>query len=318
MINKNNDTMKRPYSRIIAALSYMDGPKVDSWKEEQTIRLDDEVGSGTLETDEALWEDFLPAFLKAFTNTNRKAEAYRELCELKQQDSLDSFFADFRRLVKDADIKLDDHGTIEILKNNMKGALVQAIIRSPNYDPTSDNPWKFKEWEKEAINQHIKWQTAKQYSANRKKALYQVFGINPNRNHSDHKKPAKPNYRTTSQGGYHMDVDAASGRNQHSEAKKQELMKNNQCFYCEIPGHRAKNCRKKAADHRSPGSGRADNPGKGRPPIHNRVSNDTPPVGPDLESIADYLKNNMDSFDKDTKLSFVSSLMPKDFHPAQN
>ena len=25
----------------------------------------------------------------------------------------------------------------------------------------------------------------------------------------------------------------------HSEEKKQELMKNNQCFYCEIRGHRA-------------------------------------------------------------------------------
>jgi len=84
MINKNNDTMKRPYSCVIAALSYMDGPKVDSWKEEQTIRLDDEVGSGTLETDESLWDDWMEAFLAAFTNTNRRAEAYKELCELKQ------------------------------------------------------------------------------------------------------------------------------------------------------------------------------------------------------------------------------------------
>jgi len=160
MINKNNDTMKWPYSHVIAALSYMDGPKVDSWKEEQTIRLDNEVGSGTLETDESLWDDWMEAFLVAFTNTNRKAEAYKELCELKQQESLNNFFADFKRLVKDADIKLDDHSTIEILKNNLKGALVQAIIRSPNYDLTSNNLWKFKEWEKEARNQHIKWQTA--------------------------------------------------------------------------------------------------------------------------------------------------------------
>ena len=51
MINKANDTIKRPYSQVIAALSYMDRPKVDSWKEEQLIHLDDEVGSGTLEID---------------------------------------------------------------------------------------------------------------------------------------------------------------------------------------------------------------------------------------------------------------------------
>ena len=89
MINKNNNTMKRPYSHIIAALSYMDGPKVDSWKEEQTIRLNDEVGSGTLETDETLWDDWMEAFLVAFTNTNRRAEAYKELCSLKHGESLD-------------------------------------------------------------------------------------------------------------------------------------------------------------------------------------------------------------------------------------
>ena len=180
MINKNNNTMKRPYTRVIAALSYMDGPKVDSWKEEQIVCLDDEVGSGTLETDEALWNDWLAAFLVAFTNTNRKAEAYKELCGLKQQESLDNFFADFKHLAKDADIKLDNHGTIELLKNNLKGPLVQAIIRSPNYDPTASNPWTFKDWEKETRNQHIKWQTAKQYNANRRRALYQVFRINPN------------------------------------------------------------------------------------------------------------------------------------------
>jgi len=320
MINKNNDTMKRPYSRIIAALFYMDGPKVDSWKEEQTIHLNDEVGSGTLETNETLWDDWLEAFLAAFTNTNRRAEAYKELCELKQQDSLDSFFADFKCLVKDADIKLDDHSTIEILKNNMKGALVQAIIRSPNYDPTSNNPWKFKDWEKEARNQHIKWQTTKQYSSNRKKALYQAFRINPNRSSSDRRRLARPNHHTTSQGGYHMDVDATSSQgSQHSEAKKQELMKNNQCFYCEIPGHHAKDCRKKAADRCPFNGGHADNPGKNgpSPSIHNRVSVDTSKT-PNVEDMVNFVKDNMDSFSEETKLGFVNSLMPKDFQLAQN
>ena len=116
-----------------------------------------------------------------------------------------------------------------------------------------------------------------------------------------------------------MDVDAASGRGaQHSEAKKQELQKNNQCFYCEIPGHRARDCRKKAADHRSPGSGRADNPGKGGPPIHNRVSEDTPKLKLGLDELAELMKDNMHLFSEDIKLSFVDTLMPKDFHQARD
>jgi len=321
MINKNNETMKQPYSCVIAALSYMDGPKVDSWKEEQVTHLDDEVGSGTLETNETLWDDWMEAFLAAFTNTNRRAEAYKELCNLKHGESLDSFFADFKCLVKDANIKLDDHGTIEILKNNLKGALIQAIIRSSDFDPTTDNPWKFKDWEKEARNQHIRWSTAEQYSSNRRKALFQAFRINPNCSSSDRRRPARSGYHTTSQGGYHMDVDATSGRGtQHSETKKQELMKNNQCFYCEVVGHRAKDCCKKTADRCPFNGGRADNPGKGgpSPPIYNRASDDTPKFNMSPEDISSFLKENMDAISEDNKLSIVNSLMPKGFCPAQN
>jgi len=36
----------------------------------------------------------------------------------------------------------------------------------------------------------------------------------------------------------------------------------------------------------------------------------------DLDSLAGYLKDNMDSFDEDTKLDFIRKLMPKDFTEA--
>jgi len=37
-----------------------------------------------------------------------------------------------------------------------------------------------------------------------------------------------------------------------------------------------------------------------------------------LDSLADYLKENMDSFDEETKLDFIGKLMPKDFPEARN
>ena len=253
IINKNNDTMKRLYFQVIAALSYMDGPKVDFWKEEQLVHLDDEVNSGTLKIDKTLWDDFMDSFMKAFTNTNRKAEAYQELCKLRHGESLDKFFTDFKCLAKDSDIKLDDHGTIEILKNNLKGELVKAVICSSNYNPTVEIPWKFKDWEKETHNQHIKWQTAEQYSQNRQQAMYRAFGIPPSRHTRNKNTGHKDGQHTTSQGGHHMDVDAANAARdsrgpQHSKAKKKELMENNQCFYCEIQGYCVKDYCKKAAD----------------------------------------------------------------------
>jgi len=108
------------------------------------------------------------------------------------------------------------------------------------------------------------------------------------------------------------DINATADRGQqHSEAKKVELMRSNSCFYCEIKGHQAKDCRKKLID-RGNFSGR---PNKPREPTRVHAA----PIMPDVEnldSLADYLKENMDSFDEDTKLDFIQKLMPKDFPKA--
>jgi len=54
------------------------------------------------------------------------------------------------------------------------------------------------------------------------------------------------------------------------------------------------------------------------PPIHNRVSDDTPKIAPSTEEMANFVKDNMDYFSEETKLGFINSLMPKDFQLAQN
>jgi len=140
MINQHNDLMKRPASRIITMLSYMDGTCVDAWKEEQLDKLKEEVDNGTLDTDEGLWDHFIERFHNAFTNQNHQSKAYQELCKLKQGDSLDNFFAKFKQLAHEADIPLDDKGTIETLKHAMTQGLTSTIINSPTFDPTAKVP----------------------------------------------------------------------------------------------------------------------------------------------------------------------------------
>ena len=114
-----------------------------------------------------------------------------------------------------------------------------------------------------------------------------------------------------------MDVDAteinatASGQ-QHSEAKKAALIKSNSCFYCEKQGHRANVCRKKQAD-RGNFSGR---PGNSREST--RVNAAPMPDISNLDTFADYLKDNMDSFSEETRLGFVEKLMGQDFPAALN
>ena len=119
-----------------------------------------------------------------------------------------------------------------------------------------------------------------------------------------------------------MDVDAtvttdinttAGGGQQHSEAKKVELMRNNLCFYCEKQGHCTNNCHKKQADCGN-FSSRFNNP---REPARAYVTPTMPDIQ-NLDNCANYLKENMDSFSKDVRLGFVEKLMPKDFPGALN
>ena len=110
------------------------------------------------------------------------------------------------------------------------------------------------------------------------------------------------------------DINATAGRGQqHSEAKKAELMKSNSCFYCEIKGHQAKDCCKKQADcgNYSSYSNKPKESTRARTTL-------TTPDFQDLDSVAGFLKDNMDSFNGDTKLDFIGKLMPKDFPEARN
>jgi len=170
--------MKKPFSRIVTMLSYMDGTCVDAWKGEQLLKLQEAADNGAQETDEDLWTDYIERFKNAFTNQNRRSEAYQELCKLKQGDSLDDFFAKFKQLAFEAGVPLDNKGTIETLKHAMTQGLTSAIINSPNFNPTAKDPWTFKQWEEQARKSHLKWKVAAEFTQ-RRQGLFQAFKLTP-------------------------------------------------------------------------------------------------------------------------------------------
>ena len=75
-INRNNNIMKKPFSKIVTLLSYIDGIHVDDWKHEQLLELQKEADNGALKTDEKLWTNFIARFNNTFTNQNHRSEAY--------------------------------------------------------------------------------------------------------------------------------------------------------------------------------------------------------------------------------------------------
>jgi len=258
--------------------------------------------------DEDLWDSFIERFKTAFTNQNQREEAYQKLCKLKQGENLDNFFAKFKQLANKAEVPLDDKGTIETLKHAMNKPLTRAVIQSPDFNPNMETPWTFKKWENQARKSHQKWLAAAQFSQ-QKQGLYKAFGLTPKPNQgkgNQYGRNRNSRPRTTSQGGYAMDVDTNRMGQTHSNAKKQQLMDENKCFYCKIKGHQACVCCKKMVDCTTTTNSNTST-------VQNQDPIDMTP-----DDISDFLKDHMGLLDEDTKLSIIESLMPKDFPQAQN
>ena len=50
--NRTNKTLINPVTWIATALTYMDGPLIDSWKEDQMRKLEDRLAAGVADTSE--------------------------------------------------------------------------------------------------------------------------------------------------------------------------------------------------------------------------------------------------------------------------
>ena len=110
-----------------------------------------------------------------------------------------------------------------------------------------------------------------------------------------------------------MDIDFST----LSPDKKTELIKTNSCFYCRKPGHCTMDCYKKARDRGvAPPSNSGTSNNSGGACICTTDLGDQPLIKP--EDFANFLKDNMDKFNEDTRLNLVNTLMPPHFQQAQN
>ena len=247
-------------------------------------------------------------FCTAFTNTNAVKDAQRELRSLKQGESLDEYITKFKQLARLGNLPFTEHGVIEQFKLGLKGGLLDAIICTDQYNPQV--AWTLDKWIEEAQKQHGKWKELRFYRPNARARLYQAFGVRGNHNNNTN----GGGRCTTSQGGDAMDVDSIEVNTTntprrygqtHSEEKKQELMKNNQCFYCEICGHRTRDCCKRQAARANQNQG-------GTSAKTNTVTQMTP------TELTKFLQENMGNLDKDAKISVIESLMLSSFVQGSN
>jgi len=226
--------------------------------------LERNIAANVPKGDEAHWITFLTNFTNAFTNTNKKNDAYRELQKLEHKDDLDTFIARFKQLVTAAELDIDSHGVIELLKQGLKKALIQNVLTAQDYDPNAT--YTFADMEKRICDSHLRWINSLAYrKTDQRQRSFTVLGVKPQGQPRNGKQPFKGGRRlTTSQGGDAMDVDTMEttdidgiGFNQLTKEEEAKLRAKNTCFYCQKTRHRANDCYKKKRNRAQAGdSGR--------------------------------------------------------------
>jgi predicted ABC-class ATPase len=117
LLNRNNESIRVPFYRVLTALSYIRGPLVDDWvnacDRELERRIDNRQPNAVDESDEALWTGFENAFKAAWKDTARTQSAYDQLMRLAMRDlDIDTYTATFERLATAAEWEPDAKGTI--------------------------------------------------------------------------------------------------------------------------------------------------------------------------------------------------------------
>ena len=99
-----------------------------------------------------------------------------------------------------------------------------------------------------------------------------------------------------------MDIDAMR-RPELSDKQRAKLMASQSYFYCFKVGHQAKDCHKKLVDY-AKGSGRPTNK-----PIQAQGQNHVILFDMTPSDIAQFLKDNVDTIDDETKVSIIEKIL---------
>jgi len=111
-------------------LSYIQGPLVDNWVQEQVEWLVNQITHGVLQTEENLWNAVKTRFQQAYTDTAESAKAQHELKTLHMvKDNLDDFISKFQNLAHKAGYDLNQQVTLDLFQNGLPNNLVWNCIK---------------------------------------------------------------------------------------------------------------------------------------------------------------------------------------------
>ena len=146
MVNRTHEAMKVPFDRVLTALTYIRGPLINDWVDQQEKKLAARTDTTKLnhvqETDKVLWAEFETAFLAAWTDTSKKQNVFDQLMRLTMQGwDVDTYIATFDRLTLAAGWDSNSEGTIAKFREGLsKGVHSKALDR--DQIPQTIEEWK--------------------------------------------------------------------------------------------------------------------------------------------------------------------------------
>jgi len=108
-------------------------------------------------TDKSLWEDFELMFRTAYMDQDAKLTAFQKLSELRMQGSdIDSYIADFDRLIDEAGYSKYDMGVMIKFKEGLQLSLLREILLHNVPAPQTLIDWKQKARERQTVYKELK------------------------------------------------------------------------------------------------------------------------------------------------------------------
>src|SRR5712675_2627729 len=108
-------------------------------------------------TDKSLWEDFELLFRTAYMDQDARLTAYQKLNELRMQGSdIDSYIAEFDRLIEEARYNKYDMGVMIKFKEWLQPSLLREILLHTVLAPDTLTGWRQKARERQTVYKELK------------------------------------------------------------------------------------------------------------------------------------------------------------------